>query len=324
MDEDKKQLIARASFLLILAALFIMMFVWATVLDFGYIKVEGEAPFKLNIWGQGEVMCDISPCKIKQSTGQKDIAFIKDEMQPISEQFELGRWETKKIVLDFKFTPELKEVIEVPEIEPEVEHEIVLDKGNKMYKLIEKEDPLKNAIVYFPKEIKDPQVFSSEDSALVLGEDSAYKVDFIKKERVQLNKKSFGKIVDGTWSPNGRYFVFEVSWSDKLLLLDGDKVRELDLYADSKHVWRYDNQLLFAVSQQYSDQEGSFKINLLDYTSSEGYTFGLYNPEEDGYMKIETFSEIEKLPLELIPVSNGRVIYIKSADRNYKLDYESF
>ncbi len=321
MDSEKKRMIALASIIILLIFSSIAYFIWANFLGASRLTITAKAPFTVEILGEKTYNCDESPCKIKTGNGAKTLLIKKEGYEQTIKNVNLRPGESEEVNIEFKIVPFLSKAANFPTVGEGTSYTLVMDSNNGMQKLVDESDNLASAIVYFQKQIQNPQIFSSKNTVLIIEKNStspkAYKVNTLTKSR-ELIEADFGNITDGSWSPNGKYFLFQTPDSRKLQLMkENGSIVELNLYSQGNiYTWTYSNTLLF-VSQQ---DIGAVDTEVLETISYGSYIFGEYHPEENLYTKIKTITEIPEMPSVLIPTSNMKVIYFQAGGENLQLN----
>ncbi|MBD3360890.1 PEGA domain-containing protein [Candidatus Peregrinibacteria bacterium] len=330
MDREKKKILFFGGILGLIILISILYFLWGSFINRGTILIHSDPPFTVEFFGGETYECETSPCEIKQKIGTKSVILSKEGYKTIVKEIKIGLWQTTEIDIDFEIIPYLVEIENLPDLEEEKKYSIVFDEIQKMYKLVNAEDMQKRAIVYFQKEIIQPQVFGSENKVLLISQNSdpltAYVIDIIKKTREKITDPNLRNITEGSWSRSGKYFVFSKEKSEFLWILESkNSIKKLDLKTnETAYAWTYDGDLHFITHQGTEPRAqmgkyGNNYINIFTSVSDYGFTIGEYHPDENSYTKIEVFSEISEVPDSLIPASNGQIIYFQSGENKYKI-----
>ncbi len=306
MERERKRTIALAVVigLAILGAFFI--FLWGIYLNRGTVNIIATPPFKV-VTAEDEYLCDISPCELVWKRGVKDLIISKSGFQDISTSVNVKLWGTVDFEIKFMIDPYIETTEAFPEADPKVFYEIMLDEQTNSYKLVIAGDDEQRPIVYFLNRIPDNNIFGSENAALIIDDDIAYKIDIQNAERDRINE-DFSTIEDGVWSNDGEKFAYTTSDSSYVQVLDqfNDTYETELLKEDTVYTWNYDNDLFYITSQENS------------------HNFGIFNPEAEAYMGIFSSSELTQLPSSLIPTNNGSRIYFKVGDEKFALILEKF
>lgn len=318
MDREKRGALAFGIILGLIILGSVFLFLWGTYLDRGTILISGDAPFQVLTIDGKTTFCETSPCKLVQKSGLKDLILTKEGYRSVSTEVVVKLWKSVDLKVNFEINPYIQQTEVFPEIEEEIIYSIVFDKEKNIYKLVDSQDPQKNAIVFFQKEIASPLIFGSSSAVLIVDtseENSAYKVDTILFEREKIDNFDFRNIEKGTWSNDGENFAFSLSDSGSVWILNKDNiVSELYIKKENAiYTWAYNGNLLFVTNQNTETGE---------VTSI--YSFVEYNPLTSSYQNIGTFSEVISLPNLLIPANNGGIIYFQIGDIKYRLILRKF
>jgi hypothetical protein len=294
--------------LIILGAIF--LFLWGIYLNRGTISITADPPFTVITTDGKQTQCESSPCKITQKIGLRDLILVKQGHESISTEITVKLWRTVDLEVEFQVNPYIESIEKLPESDEEINYEIVFDEQTQNYKLISSTDDQKRAIVYFQKKISSPLIFSSEFSALIVDQKSnlTYRIDILGAEREVVQDFDFSEIENGIWSQEGSRFAFTQTDSPYVWLLDeNNEVKETSFNKEkTSYAWTYSGNLFFITNDE-------------TISNTIGYTFGEYNPQDDSYSIIESFSEIQSLPDVLIPSNNGRIIYFQIGEEAFKL-----
>lgn len=325
MEIEKKRTIFFGSLLALAVAGSVVFFFWGNIINKGTIKLIGDAPFKVEIYGLSSQECPTSPCLVKTKSGYKDLLIRKDGFRSIITSTTVKLWRTVDLPLVFDIVPQVEAADAIPEIQKKIEFDMVLDRGNNMQKLINKSNISSEALAYFPKPITKFKIIGDKNAALILDlnsqDNSGYIVNFGTKKREGISQKDLFDIEDGRWSNDGKFLIFKKKNSDKLWELNvfNKNISQLQLATGIKQIsWSYDDNLVFVTEQAYSTV-GENEINLLDTKSQTGVTFGIYKANIGKSELIGAFSETLSLPDEFIATSNGNTIYFKSDKKNFKI-----
>lgn len=325
MEIEKKRTIFFGSILALAILGSVIFFFWGNVINRGTIKLIGDAPFKVEVYGITNQDCPTSPCLVKTKSGYKDLAIRKDGFRSIVTSATVKLWGTVEVPLTFDIIPSIEATDAIPDSQKKLEFDLVMDRGNNMQKLINKSNISSEALAYFPKPIRKFQIIGGKNSALILDLNSqdnpAYIVNFETKKREEISQKDLVDLVDGNWSNDGKFLLFTKKNSNKLWLLSVStkNISQLQLSTGIKQTsWSYSDNLVFVTDQAYSTIAEN-EINLLDSKAENGVTFGIYQASIGKYEPIGNFSEILSLPDELIATSNGNTIYFKSDKKDFRI-----
>ncbi|MFH1284499.1 MAG: PEGA domain-containing protein [Candidatus Peregrinibacteria bacterium] len=322
MDREKKRTLFFGGILALVVIASVVYFLWGSFINKGTIRITGEAPFTAEIFEGETYECNVSPCEITAKGGTQSLILAKEGFKTSLMEVKVKILRTVDINAKFEIIPSIEETENFPPFGEEQSYSIVFDSGSRMYKLINLKDNQQRPIVYFKKALDSPEIFGSDNTALIIGESSAtaYRVDMILKTRESIPFNAVKGTLDGKWSEDGKYFLFRKDGSGYFWLLkpDNSVTQTAFKIADSNFSWTYEGSLIFATHQKAIPQTGEY-IELIDENSDYGFTFGEYDPVSGLYASIGEFSEISALPETIIPLSNGAAVYFQIGEKHYKL-----
>ncbi|MFC1616190.1 hypothetical protein ACFL21_03545, partial [Patescibacteria group bacterium] len=252
----------------------------------------------------------------------------KEGYRTIVKEAQIELWDTVDLELEFELIPFITETESIPEEEETPSYKLISDENSNIQKLVLEDDEREEAIVVFQNQIDDPRIINGENAILLIDNsnpDQAYKVDVRAKERSLITSNELLDLIDGKWSNNGEYLAFTRENSASLWLIGEDnKVQELEVEVGLDQItWTYTNNLLFVTRVAVTDEIriGNYSnyITIGEEVSLEGITFGEYHPDENSYTRVMTFDSLSQLPSNLVPTSNGTVIYFRVGGQNYKV-----
>ncbi len=103
-------------FFLLMVLASIAVFFWSTYFYLGYLVVESEAPFLVEIEGVKEVDCQDSPCEIKLRPGNYELTLKKENYFDDHQEVNIQWWKKKEIRAQFFHQPYLEVEGELDEI----------------------------------------------------------------------------------------------------------------------------------------------------------------------------------------------------------------
>ena len=326
MDSDSKKMFKFGLFILLIAIFAIGFFIWGFIAK-GTLVLSGEAPFSVRIVDGKVIECQTSPCEISLGTGNHSAFISKSNYKDLFIESKIRLWKSTDINLSFQLLPSLIETDNLPSLSKSKNYGFEVD--NNGQKLVDTDDASSNAIVYFPKQLKEPKVFANGDYALVLG-GNAYKVNTKANTREEIPVNSLIDISDAKWSMDGRYLIFSKKDALNLWLLDSKSgtSSQLDVSAPLKLAqWLYDDTLVFVTGQEYSskggfDSFGNGYTELLNTYSSQNFTVGFFYPNDASYSRLESFQK--QMPEDLIAMANGESIYLKIGEKNFRIILRKF
>ncbi len=302
-------------------ALVILVLIFGRSLIFtGKIVINSTPPYDVEIIGKEIVQCTENPCVIRHGSGVIDLYLRKPEYQSVITRVDVGIWQKTPLNIEFKPFPKLLSAASMPETKEIPEYSLETDTGNGMQKLVNSESS--EAIVYFSRSLNDAQLFGDNNFVLAIDSDrQAYKID------VKVNKRSAVNIgviniVDGKWSLDGRYFVFQEKDSQFLGLLDTEVGVSWKLAINStldQVSWVSGGRLVFASNQAFSSEVeptiSGNSLNFLGAEKGENYVFGFYHPSSNFYEEFGDFSEVVESPTNVTPTTSGSEIYFQSGEK---------
>ncbi|MBI4235528.1 hypothetical protein HY604_04480 [Candidatus Peregrinibacteria bacterium] len=321
MDNDQKKTLF---FAIILGAIFVIAIFYMlfnAFLNKGTISLIGETPFLVEIVGGAQTDCQSSPCEITAKRGYQNLIIAKEKHNTIFKEVKVRLWETREIELKFELIPQIESTNEVLPPDQYYNYSLVYDENEHLYKLVSNADRSKRPIVYFSKEIKNPQIFGGKQTVLIIGENGSYKIDTIEQTKTQISNANYDltEILSGHFSEKSDYFAFRLVSSPNIFVLNSaNKISRTELIAQrSLTVWTYDNKLLFITDQKFD----ASNMPLSD-ASTDGFYIGTYDPINNSYQKIKSFSEILEKPKRAIITGNNNAIYLETGSGNYKISLE--
>lgn len=334
MDREKKKTIALAVLLSLAVITAVVYFFWGNFIDRGTLKVIAEAPFTVEIFDKGSIResinCKVSPCLIKQRSGQTDLLIKKDGYKSLLSDVYIKLWRTVEIHPDLLLIPQIEETEFLPEIREKIEYELVTDDKTEMQKLVKIGDKNLSAIVYFKPPINQPAIISGKDFALVIDQLSekpaAYIVDIDESKRTFVSNEELKNISDGIWSNDGKYLALSKTDSPYLWIFEREtlELTQTSLKISLKFSsWTLDHDLIFVTDQTYRVNEDD-TFTTLEEKSLEDVTFGIFQAENQTYDYLGSFREIGGLPDKFIPTTNGGAIYFSIADKNFRIFLRKF
>lgn len=276
-------------------------FLWSNILNRGKIEIYGPAPFLVEVFDGPQFECSLSPCVLRDKIGEKNIIFAKEGFKTLLEKAEIKLWRTTKLSLKFQIVPYIVKSKDFPETTIKT-LEIIFDEKSQMHKLTEKNSS--TPIVFFPKKLKNPQIFASDNFALIFDKPHGYKIDLINKTKEPI--KDLPDISAGEWSANGDYFLFSSPGNFNYFLLKGDEVLKLSLSEETTKTSWSENKLFFISN------------------STASLTVGSYDPETNTYEQIHNFPEITDLPDKFLATSNGMSLYLQKDKKNFRIILRKF
>lgn len=325
MDEEKRKSSGVIILLGGIVIISVLFFLWGFI-NKGTIKIYGQTPFEVEIYGVEKLTCNKNPCEISQKTGTQNLIISKEGYETFLKTVEVNLWQTSELEIEFNIVPHFSKTEKIPIPGKEYSYKIVKDDGKQMYKLVKDDDNLNHAIVYFSKKINNPVILGSDKSVLLLDGKTTYRIDLKNKTREIIENANLQNIEKGKWSPDGNNFVFQTSDDEMLWLIDEqNNVKKLTL---KKNITSFDwaeEGLIFATKQGYSSttapdaiQENTVEILEEEYAE---YLFGKYLPDKNIYIKIAEFKDYKENSLieKLVAFSNEKIIYFEIGGESYNL-----
>jgi hypothetical protein len=275
-------------------------------LNFGKVTLYGEAPFKAEIFGGEIFSCITSPCEIKAKIGTSQLIISKENFQQNSMEVDFKLWQKTDYNVTFKVNPYIEKTNVIPEKEKEFLYDIMFDSETKSYKLFEKSDEEKNALAYFPEEIKNPKIFGSKYSIIVSSQKNSYLINLTLKTKTPLPDFAYSAITEYKFSPDGNFFQFKTPDSSYWWIMDLSaktisSPKQTKIENTLKTDWIYGNKIILV---------------------TQNFSVAVYEPIQDTFKNLGTFPEIKEYPQNIIAATNGGVIYIETKDQKLRIILE--
>jgi hypothetical protein len=293
----------------------VVYYFWGNLINRGSLLVYAEPPFTVEFYELKQTSnCDKSPCKISQKMGNQGFVVIKDGHESVFSSAYIKLWGATEVKIELKGVPHLAKVDTLPGALPS-SYSLIIDDKNNMQKLVRKDDKEAQAIVYFPKQLKEPEVYGVGNLILIIDKGSeslpVYKVNVStgKKQLIE-STEQLKNMIGGRYSNDGKYFVFSALRQPNLWMIDDqNEIKELDVQANIQDAaWTADNQLVMTT-------RSSTDPNV------PGYDFSEYNPLSGAYKAIASFPELTIKPTNLTPLPE-KGIYFQSGESFYQLILE--
>ncbi len=303
MDIEQKRGLASLILLGVIIVFFIIYFFWGALINRGTLVLIGDAPFEVDIYREKEFICETSPCEIKHRTGQKTLLLTKEGYESIVETGRIRLWRKTELSVDFILKPKIKEIKDFPDISELSKYSLVFDNETQMQKLVKiaPREATETAISYFQNRIQDHKIINGKNSILIIQENplKIYRVNILTGQRNEIINEDIGNILEGKWSPDGGYLVFNKKNKENIFLLDDkNEIIELSISTDLDLLdWSRTNKLYFF-------EEGIFRI---------------YNVQNNSYSNIGGFPEITSIPNKFIVSGNGDAIYIEVENKSFQV-----
>lgn len=309
---------------------------WGVFLNYGNLELEGEAPFTVKVLEYQDFECLQSPCEFKLKPGLYDVIIQKENHKSLFTSAGIQRWETTTLKLNLEITPIIIAADQIPEnnIDTSDQYSLTIDDYTGLQKLVRQDDPFSQGLIYFTNPIADPQIFSTYNKYLLIlsAKGDVYKIDLRAKSREHLGSFPDLEIDSGSFSPDGRYFIFTHEKSDYLQILDtsttSEFLKKTNLITDlTRYDWIYDNTIVFISSQAYVPSTTSTLGDYIGLSASEsksGLLLGRYYPQSGDYSKVDLDLPLSNFPDELIAALNGGAVYLKKGDEKFKIILRKF
>lgn len=293
----------------------VVYYFWGSLINRGTVLVYAEPPFTVEFYDLKQTFdCNESPCKITQEMGDKSFVISKDGYEAFFSSVDVRLWRTVEVRTQLKAVPHLVKVDALPVALPST-YSLVIDEKNNMQKLVSKDDKSEKAIIYFPKQLKEPEVYGVGNLIIIIDKGSeslpVYKVNVLtgKKQTIE-STEQLKNMIGGRYSNDGKYFIFSVLRQPNLWMIDDqNEIKELDIKANIQDTaWTADNKLLMTT-----------KIS--EDPNASGYDFGEYDPSSAAYTQIASFPELALKPTNLNPIAE-KGIHFQSGDAFYQLVLE--
>lgn len=284
----------------------VVMYFWGAIINRGTLLIYMDPPFTANFYEKKEVFeCKESPCKIVQPIGEKRFFINKEGYETLFASVEIKLWKTVEKKIEMAMNPHFSKVEEGP-IEIDAKYEFSVDPKNKMQKLFDNNDPNQEAIVYFPKALKEPEAFGDDKMILVIDMEessTSYKVDIKAKSKQPIeNIPQFKNIISGKWSNDGKFFAASMLRQQNLWIMDeSGAIEQSNLQADiNLATWRKDHEMIVV------------KAN----------TATIYDPVGKKQESISLDNPLQEEPSKVIAVNKGAKIYVQAGEAFYQLILE--
>ena len=317
MDDERKKSLWLAIILGLIIFVSIFTFVWSNFLNQGKLAIHGPAPFLVEVFGGQQLECKNSPCLLSDKIGEKQLIIAKKGFETLVTEANFKLWRTSELFITFDVIPYIEEIEDFPETETS-SLEIVFDENAQMQKLIQNSSPI--AIVFFPKNLKDPQIFYSENFALIVDKSHTYKIDLIEKTKEEI--LALKDVKEGEWSKDGKFFVFTTNENSFYSVLTEQKIVRTTLNSENSKVSWSENTLFFITNQILQSTADSALMPVP--TLSAAFTVGTYDPSFNNYEKIYSFPDLTSLPEKFLAAGNGKNLYLQKDKKKFRIILEKF
>lgn len=267
----KFNIIIFVSILVLIAAYFIFNFVF----NKGYVSVSGQTPFEFTINGKLTV-CQVSPCEVRLMQGSYTLEAKKEGYREERADFLVKRKGTTKVTVNFEFVPMVRKLDvasaeifrNTVRITKQAKFFMVdVTKNDSESQVVQSLQTRKNGkievVSNFVKPMAEPKIFSSEDENFVIVYDAEsgemFLVNLLQEKREKI--LTLLDVEDVKFSPkNEKMLVGTVLPGSETLLAyelynlqGGSVMKDSKIVAEpSSIVFRDDNNILYAVEQEYS------------------------------------------------------------------------
>lgn len=329
MDKETKRALALGILISGVIIFAVVYFFWGALINRGTILINAKAPFTVSIRDLPQITCTESPCKIVQKIGEKTLILEKEGYNGKIVDTDVNLWRTVSVDVNFELIPFLQKTASYPLMPEKYNYEIIFDEKSGNPKLVLADDPYKTAIIYFTGEVSPLRIFGSKNAALIVSsEGEVYLVNTVLKERtkVEINLQD---ITQGKISDNGKYFAYNES--RKLKIVDFAKLAENFSTAISETgsdinpengFWTYENKFVFATDQ--STQSEGERVTLLPEKIGKGFSFIVFDPQENSMKKLGTYQDIISVPYDVLVLANESELYFRSGEENFKVVLKEF
>ena len=317
MDDERKKSLWLGIILGLIVFVSAFTFVWSNFLNQGKLAIHGPAPFLVEVFGGQQLECENSPCILSDKIGEKQLIIAKKGFETLVTEADVKLWRTSELFITFEVIPYLEEIEDFPETET-FSLEIIFDENAQMQKLTQNGSP--NAIVFFPKNLKEPKIFASENFALIVDKSHTYKIDLIEKTKEEI--LTLPDVKAGEWSKDGKFFVFTTTENPFYSVLTEQKIVRTTLNSENSQVSWSENTLFFITNQILQSTADSALMPVP--TLSAAFTVGIYNPALNNYEKISSFPDLTSLPEKFLASSNGKNLYLQKDKKNFRIILEKF
>lgn len=266
----KFNIIIFVSILVLIAVYFLFNFVF----NKGYVSVNGQTPFEFTINGKLTV-CQVSPCEVRLMQGSYTLSAKKESYREEKTDFLVQRKNTTKVTVNFEFVPMVRKLSEdgtatfknVMHSAEQTYFMVNVDSTNSESQIAQSLQTRKNGkievVSNFMKPLSDPKLFVSDDENFV----SVYDIESGEMFLINLLQEKREKILtlrgvqDVKFSPKSEKMLVGAGLPGSATLLayrlynlQGESIaKDSKIVAEpSAIVFRDDNNILYAVEQEYS------------------------------------------------------------------------
>lgn len=267
----KFNIIIFVSILVLIVAYFIFNFVF----NKGYVSAIGRTPFEFTINGKLTV-CQVSPCAVRLMQGSYTLSAKKEGYREEKTDFLVKRKNTTKVTVNFEFVPMVRKLDAADgEIfkntarmaKPTEFFMVNVAPSDSESQVVQSLQTRKNGkievVSNFVKPVADPKIFSSEDGNFVIVYDTEsgemFLVNLLQEKRDKILTLRGAK--DVKFGPKSEKILVGVELPGSATLLayglynlQGESImKDSKILAEpSSIVFRDDNNILYAVEQEYS------------------------------------------------------------------------
>lgn len=292
-------------------------FVWANYINFGYIEVVAQAPFSVNVIGEKEESCSVSPCRIKLTRGEKFIDVSKVGFTAEAVEEEVILWDTKTIKPVLKLEPYIRKIEEISEgkvTSEEVAYKFIYDVSHNNYAIVKEGDEYNLAVSYFGGKLQKPFLIGSNSAVLAvenIQNGKAFYINTITKERKSL-AKPFTAVAKASVSPNGKYFILETREKNIFAANQSGFTMINELKEIKKSYWTLKNTLVIWYEQSITDDDGITTVK---------YVFEEYNPADLNQRTLFTTDTMigELAPRNIKVSDKTNTVFFDSGEEKYEI-----
>jgi hypothetical protein len=267
----------------------------------------------------GEKKCQ-SSCEYKFSTGLNIVKISSDNFFDKQYEFNVGIFDKQEIAIELEpkarleqYTGEIKAITNVFQI------------SQDGLSIFNGQNVLDKPVAFLPESVKNAQIIERNNKILVVGDERIYFLDLDKNiiKKISLNL-ALASITDYKIAPDGKDFYFAAE--DYLYHYDvatGTQNR-LNIEAPLSLVEPVLNRkLVFLSDQTYNFVDAVIQppeIKLLaEKTVMNNIIFGYFSAESKGYYLVNTFSDFDNLPFEIIANFTGSQILVLGLNKSYQI-----
>ncbi|PKL36532.1 hypothetical protein CVV38_01350 [Candidatus Peregrinibacteria bacterium HGW-Peregrinibacteria-1] len=302
LDTSTKTRIFVFSFLI---TVFIIFFIWNTVISRGKIIFTGSPPYTIQVTGKSPQLCTENSCTISTSSGFITYLATKQDFDSINSSIRVPKLSKVEVSLSFQAIPKLISSRKIDFNSTKSQYSLTYESATSNYKLVANDNP--TPIVYFPRNIPNPKFFDFKNHIVILAQNSNHIINKTLKTRGNFTNIP-PEIENLVLSPNGAGFIYTITNNSTYFYHDIER--------DTSHILPYSKEnALLAWTTSGNRLAVTQKEETINNTI---ITFEIYDVSNTTRYTIGNFPEIETFPTRL-EVIGDNIIYIEIGDQYYRL-----